>query len=74
MKASIFSAPMEDLEDAPIFQRPIPFRPNWRAFNRPLSESERFHLSRLEASDGLLTSSSNTGTELSPSTENEQKN
>lgn len=47
MKASIFSLPV-DLEDAPIFQRPIPFRPNWRPFDRPLSESEKFFLWKIE--------------------------
>lgn len=70
MKASIFSAPLEDLEDAPIYQR-LPFRPFWREFDRPLSESERFHLSRLEASDGLLSCSESIGTEPFPSTEDD---
>lgn len=65
---------MEDLEDAPIFQRPKKFRPNWQEFNRPLSPSEKFILSRIEPQSSITPSCSDSfGTELSPIIKNDSR-
>lgn len=63
----------EDLQDAPVFQRPIPFRPNWREFDRPLSPPEKYIAWKLTLGESSGTPISNelTGIGHSQSTEND---